>query len=276
MSSSLSSLVDNLSERLHNDKSIDCTFFLDYMSMKENQLIFKCLNCNKNYNKDFNKELINRFSSKYRFFNGDINKFVLLLRKGTYPYEYMDSWERFDETLLPDKEAFYSSLNMENITDLDYRHVKRAFKNFNNKNLGDYHDLYVQSDTLLLADVIENFRNKCIEIYELDLAHFLSAPGLGWQTCLKKTEVKLELLTNIDMLLMVEKGIRGGICHAIYRYAKANNKYIKNYDKNKEPSSSYIQYLDANNLHGWAMSQILPTNGFKWKQNMLKFNEDFI
>ena len=276
MSSSLSSLVDNLSERLHNDKSIDCTFFLDYMSMKENQLIFKCLNCNKNYNKDFNKELINRFSSKYRFFNGDINKFVLLLRKGTYPYEYMDSWERFDETLLPDKEAFYSSLNMENITDLDYRHVKRAFKNFNNKNLGDYHDLYVQSDTLLLADVIENFRNKCIEIYELDLAHFLSAPGLGWQTCLKKTEVKLELLTNIDMLLMVEKGIRGGICHAIYRYAKANNKYIKNYDKNKEPSSSYIQYLDANNLHGWAMSQILPANGFKWKQNMLKFNEDFI
>ena len=123
----------------------------------------------------------------------------------------MDSWERFDETSLPNKEAFYSSLNMENITDVDY-----------NKNLGDYHDLYVQSETLLLADVFKNFRNKCMEIYELDPAHFLSAPGLAWQTCLKKTEVKLELLTENDMLLvlMVEKGFRGGICHAIHRYGE--------------------------------------------------------
>ena len=169
----------------------------------------------------------------------------------------MNSWERFDETSLPDIEAFYSSLNMENITDVDYRHAKRVFKNLhNNKNLVDYHDLYVQSDTLLLADVFKNFRNKCIEIYELDLAHFLSAPGLAWQACLKKTEVKLELLTENDMLLMVEKGIRGGICQAIHikhNKTKTNNKYMKNYDKNKE--SSYIQYLDANNLHGWGMSQ---------------------
>ena len=90
--------------------------------------------------------------------------------------------------------------------------------------------MYVESDTLLLADVFENFRNKCIEIYELDPAHFLSASGLAWQACLKKTEVKLELLTKVDMLLMVEKGIRGGICHAINRYTKANNEYMKNYD----------------------------------------------
>ena len=115
---------------------------------------------------------------------------------------------------------------MEDITDVDDRHAKRVFKNFNNKNLGDYHYLFVQSDTLLLADVFENFRNKCIEIYELDPAHFLSASGLAWQVCLKKTEVKLELLTDVDMLLMVEKGIRGGICHAIHRYAKANNQII--------------------------------------------------
>ena len=135
------------------------------------------------------------------------------------------------------------------------------FKNLNNKNLGNYHDLHVQSDTLLLADVFENFRNKCIEIYELDPAHFLSASGLAWQACLKKTEVRLELLTENDMLFMVEKGVRGGICHATYRYAKANNKYMKNYDKNKE--SSYIQHLDANNLYGWAMSQKLPVDGFK-------------
>ena len=111
------------------------------------------------------------------------------------------------------------------------------------KNLDDYHDLYVQSDTLLLADVFEYFRNKCIEIYQLDPVHFLSAPGLVWQACLKKTEVKLELLPENDMLLMVEKGTRGGICHAIHGYAEASNKYMKNYDKNKE--SSYIQYLDG-------------------------------
>ena len=138
----------------------------------------------------------------------------------------MDSWERFNETSLPDKEAFYSSLNMEDITDVDHRHAKRVFKSLNNKNIGDYHDLYVQSDTLLLADVFENFRNMQIKVYELNAAHFLSAPGLAWQACLKKTGVKLELLTDVDMLLMVEKGIRGGICHAIHRYAKANNKYM--------------------------------------------------
>ena len=153
---------------------------------------------------------------------------------------------------------------MEDIADVDHRHAKRAFKSLNNKNVGDYHDLYVQSDTLLLADVFEYFRNKCTEIYELDPAHFLSAPGLAWQTSLKETEVKLELLTDVDMLLMVNKGIRGAICHAIHRYAEENNKYTKNYDKNKE--SSYIQYLDANNLYGWTMSQKLPVDGFRWKK----------
>ena len=179
----------------------------------------------------------------------------------------MDSWERFVETSFPNEEAFYSSLNMENITDVDYRHAKRELKNLNNKNLCDYHDLYVQGDTLLLADIFENFRDKCIEIYELDPAHFLSAPGLASQACLKKTELKPELLTNNDMLLMVEKRIRGGICHAIHRYAKASNTYMNNYDKNKE--SSYIQYLDANNSYGWAMSQKLPVDGFKWKKTYI-------
>ena len=142
------------------------------------------------------------------------------------------------------------------------------------KYLGEYHDLNVQSDTLLLVDVFENFRDKCIEIYGLDPAHFLSAPGLAWQACLKKTGVKLELLTDIDMLLMVEKGTRGGICQAIHRYAKANNKYMKNYDK--DIISSYLMYLDANNLYGWAMSQKLPVNGFKWVEKLSRFNERFI
>ena len=136
------------------------------------------------------------------------------------------------------------------------------------------HDLYVQSDTLLLSDVFENFRNTCLEVYELDPAHFLSLPGLAWQACLKNTNVKLELLTDYDMLLMVEEGIRDGICHSIHRYAKAKNKYMNNYDENEE--FSYIQYLDANNLYGWAMSQKLPVNNFKWVKDTWKINEEFI
>ena len=146
----------------------------------------------------------------------------------------MDNWERFNETSLPNKESFYSNLNMENIDDIDYRHGNNVFKRFKLKDLGEYIDFYVQSDTLLLTDVFENFRNMCLEVYELDPAHFLSLPGLAWQGCLKKTNVKLELLTDYDMLLMVEVGIRGEICHSIHRYAKANNKYMENYDKNEE------------------------------------------
>ena len=186
----------------------------------------------------------------------------------------MDNWERFNEASLLNKESFYSNLNMENIDDIDYRHGNNVFKRFKLKNLGEYHDLYIQSDTLLLADVFENFRNTCLKVYELDPAHFLSLPGLAWQACLKKTNIELELLTDYDMLLMVEEGMQGGICHSIQRYAKANNKYMKNYDKSKE--SSYIQYLDANNLYGWAMSQKLPVNDFKWLEDTSEINEEFI
>ena len=186
----------------------------------------------------------------------------------------MNNWERFNETLLSSKESFYSNLNMSNIDDIDYRHGNNVFKRFKLKNLGEYHDLYVQSHTLLLADVFENYRNTCLKVYELDPANFLSLPELVWQACLEKTIIKLELLTDYDMLLMVEEGIRGRICHSIHRYAKANNKYMKNYDKNEE--SSYIQYLDANNLYGWAMSQKLPVNNFKWVEGTSEINEEFI
>ena len=172
----------------------------------------------------------------------------MLLRKDVYRYEYVDSWEKFDETTIPPKEVFYSTLNLEDISDEDYEHVQEVWNVFEIKNGGEYHDLYVQSDTLLLADVFQNIRNMCIEIYGLDPVYFVSAPGLTWQICLKKTEVKLELITDYDMTLMIEKGIRGGICQATQRYAKANNKCMKNYDKNID--SSYIEYLDANNLYG--------------------------
>ena len=131
----------------------------------------------------------------------------------------MDDWEKFNETTLPEKEEFYSNLNMEDITDEDFMHGKKVCQDFEIENLGEYHELYLKSDTLLLADVFRNVRKMCLKIYQLDPAKFLSTPGLAWQAALKKTEVKLELLTDIDMLSMVEKGIKGGIGNAIHRYA---------------------------------------------------------
>ena len=198
----------------------------------------------------------------------------MLLRKGFYPYKYMDGWDKFNETSIPSKESFYRNLTMENISETDYRHANNVFKTFKLNNLGDYHDLYVQSDTLLLADVFENFRKACNKTYELDPARIMSLPGLACQACLKKTGVELELLPDYDMFLMIEEGIRGGICHAVHRYAKANNKYMKNYDKSKE--SSYIQYLDANDLYGAAMSEKLPINGFKWVNDISGINKKFV
>ena len=130
--------------------------------------------------------------------------------------------------------------------------------------------------TLLVEDVFENFRNMCLDIYGLEPVYFVSTSGLRWQACLRHTEVKLELLTDYDMILIVEKEITGGICRATHRYAKANSKHMKNYNKNIE--SSYMKYLDANNLYGWGMSQRRPTNGFKWvkQKKSSKFNEGFI
>ena len=228
MSSSLSKLVDNLSEGIHNNKCVNCKSNLDYLKCTKNEkLILECYNCKQRYRKKFNKELIKIFASTYEFCDDDntsanarINKFILLLRKGVYPYEYMDTWEKFIEISLPRKEDFYSNLNMEDISDIDYRHANNVFKRFKLKN----YDLYVKSDTLLLSDVFNNFRNMCLKEYGLDPAYFLLLPGLAWQACLKKTNIELELLTHYDMLLMVEEGIRGGICHSIHSYAKANNK----------------------------------------------------
>ena len=123
---------------------------LDYMNFYDNTFVYRCSDCKTNYNINFNNKLIDVFSNTYNFCSGHINNFIFLLRKGAYPWEYMDSFERFFETLLPDKDTFYSNLNMESITDIDYRHAKNVFNKFNNNNLGDYHDLYVQGDTLLL------------------------------------------------------------------------------------------------------------------------------
>ena len=237
VATSLSKLVDNLTEDIHGDECVDCKSDLSYMKVIDEALIFRCFNCKKSYKKEINKELIKRFLSTYKFSNNDINKFVMLFRKGVYPYEYMDGWDKLNETSILSKESFYSNLTMENISETGCRHANNVFKTFKLNNLGDYHDLYVQSNTLLLADVFENFRKAFIKTYELDLAYFISLPGLACQACLKKARVELELLTDYDMLLMIEEGIRGGICHAVHRYAKANNKYMKNYDKSLHTSS---------------------------------------
>ena len=182
--------------------------------------------------------LIEKFYNAYQLCNKDLNTFDLLLRKGVYPYEYMDSWKKFKGESLADKEYFYSKLNNEHITVEDYAHAQKVWSTFKIKNLGKYHDLYVESDTALLADVFENLRDKCIEMYRLDPGFFLSAPGQAWQACLKKTNVELELLIGNGMLMMFEEETRGGMCQETYRYAKANNKYMKSYDKNKK--STYI------------------------------------
>ena len=205
------------------------------------------------------------FSNTKRYYTGDQLK--LLKRKGVYPYDYMDSIERFKENKLPSKESFYSKLNNENISNEDYEHAKKVWDVFKMESMMDYHELYNKSDVLLLADVFENFRNICIRNYKLDPAHYYTAPGLSWDACLKMTNVKLDLLTDVDMLLMVERGIRGGVSMVSKRFSKANNKYMGDKFEPSEPSK-YIQYLDANNLYGAAMSMNLPTHDFKWMNNM--------
>ena len=201
------------------------------------------------------------FNNLERYYKGE--KLNLVKGKGVYPYEYMDSLERFKENKLPPKEAFYSRLMGEGISNEDYERAKKVWKVFGMKTLQDYHDLYNVTDVLLLADVFENFRNICLDNYKLDPAHYFTAPGLAWDACLKITNVELELLSDIDMLLMIEKGIRGGVSMISNRHGKANNKYMgKSFIDTI--ISTYIMYLDANNLYGWAMSKPLPTHGFEW------------
>ncbi len=206
------------------------------------------------------KDVADKFPILKKYIDSD--KVPLLLRKGVYPYDYMDGVERFQEPTLPPKESFYNVLNDEHISDEYYAHAISVFNSFACRNMGDYHDLYLMSDVLLLADVFENFRSVCLKAYNLDPCHFYTSPGLAWQACLKMTEVELDLLTDPDMYLFIEEGLRGGISMISNRFCKANNPYVPDYDPTQE--NSYVMYFDANNLYGWAMSQSLPTGEFDW------------
>ena len=187
----------------------------------------------------------------------------LIKQKGFYPYEFMDTEEKFNDTKLPPQEAFYSKLSGKGISEKNYKHAWNVWNTFKMKTFKDYHKLYNETDVLLLADVFENFRNLCLKIYGLDPVYYFTSPGLAWDACLKMTNINLELLSDPNMLLMFEKGIRGGISMISNRYGEANNKYMGNrYNKNK--LSKYLMYLDANNLYGCAMSEKLPIHSFKW------------
>ena len=207
-----------------------------------------------NLPKDAFKNLLKYFTPKQA---------EILKQKGFYPYEYMDSEEKFNDTKLPPREAFYSKLSGRGITEKDYKHAWNVWNRFKMKTFKEYHELYNITDVLLLADVFENFRELCLKIYGLDPVYYFTAPGLAWDACLKITGIELELLSETNMLLMFEKGIRGGISIISNRYGRANNKYMrKGYNKNIP--SKYLMLLDENNLYGCGMSMKLPTHGFKW------------
>lgn len=219
------------------------------------------------------KKGIDSFKNTSKYYHGE--QLDLLTRKGVYPYDYMNSFKKFANEALPEIEKFHSKLYDSDISKEEYEHAKKVWKTFGIKNMGEYHDLYLKSDVLLLADVFESFRDTCLSFYKLDPCHYFTAPGLSWDAMILLTKVELDLLSDLDMHLFVEKGIRGGISVITHRYAKANNKYMLNgYDSSQE--ESFITYLDANNLYGWAMIQLLPSGGFTWlsKEECEKIDKD--
>ena len=289
----------------HNLSGYDSHLFIKNLGKSEGKI--DCIPCNEEKYISFTKEIIVdkfineekkevevkrkiRFIDSFKFMATSLNSLVknlpkesfknltefyegkqldLIKRKGVFPYDWFDSFNKLSSTSLPPKEAFHSILNDSDITEEDYKHAQNVWETFNMKTMRDYHDLYLKSDVLLLSDVFENFRDVCLDNYRLDPIFYYTAPGLAWDACLKITKVELELLHDYEMLMMVEKGIRGGVSMISTRYGKANNPYMKDYDPDQP--NKFISYLDANNLYGWAMCKPLPTKGFSWmKREELK------
>ena len=190
------------------------------------------------------------------------NNLELFLRKGCYPYEYFDCSEKFAETRLPPQKSFYSSLLDEDVSEKDYQYAHFVWEQLNIKDLGEYHDWYLMTDVLLLCDVFENFRTFCLKFYSLDPAHYITLPSFGWDACLKKTGVKLELLQDVNMYNFFESGIRGGVSMISHRHAKANHHLLPDFDP--KLLRLFIMYLDANNLYGTSMVQKLPVDEFRF------------
>ena len=207
-----------------------------------------------------------------REFSGE--RLKLVKEKGVYPNEYMNSFKKFDACELSNKDAFFSSLKGKDINNEDYLRATKVWNIFDIKNLGEYHDLYLKTDILLLCDVFEKFIDVCLEYYDLDPCHYFSSPGLAWDAMLKMTGVELKLIDDIDMHLFIEKGMRGGISSIAKRYCKANNKYVKGYDENKDST----MYWDVNNLYGWTMTQYLPYDNFEWmsEKEISEINFDLV
>lgn len=282
---------------LHNLSNYDAHFLVHGLGFEEGNI--EIIPQNKEKYISFSKQLnINnrtmklKFLDSFKFMSSSLDKltknllpeqfqelrlnfpceqdFKRLLRKGVYPYEHMTSLESLKSTSLPEYKDFYSSLNDVNISKNDYQHACDVWNHFNCQNMGDYSNLYLKTDVLLLADVFENFRNVCMETYGLDPAHYYTAPGLSWDAMLMYTKIKLELLTDIDKVTFIANNIRGGISQCSNRHAKANNIFMSEYDRTLP--SSFLMYLDANNLYGWAMSQCLPTGKFEWVDVNTNFN----
>lgn len=286
----------------HNFSKYDCHLFVKELNYIDNGPI-NIIPLNKEVYISLSKmirvdncELEIRFIDSYRFMQSSLDslannlsktdfhtlksmfsdekQFSLLMRKGVFPYNYLNNIEKLSERSLPKREQFFNLLTDKDCSTDDYKHAKEVWDAFNCNTLEDYLMLYLKTDVLLLTDVFENFRFLCKNIYRLDPCHYYTAPGLSWDAMLRITGIELELLRDVDMISFLQKGIRGGIVQCSKRHSKANNKYMLDYNENNP--SSYLMYLDANNLYGWAMSQPLPESGFEWLENTENFSLDAI
>ena len=190
---------------------------------------------------------------KLEFASLDEGRLKLLMKKGAY--DYLDSWAKLNKVELPSTEAFYSAFNNSDISAEDYRHAQAVWIEFDICTLGEYSGLYLKTSVLLLADVLEDFRSNCQRAHGLDSAHYYTTPGLTWDAMLKHTGIELQLLTNIDIVIFVERGIRGGISQCNNRYSRANNPHVTDYNPTED--ARYLMYYDVNNLYGWVIMQHL-------------------
>nr|CAI5829835.1 unnamed protein product [Callosobruchus analis] len=202
-------------------------------------------------------------------------EFTLLSQKGIFPYDYLDSWNKLEEYKLSPPKAFFSKLRNCGIKKAEYEHALEVWNTFKVQNLQEYMELYLKADVLLLADVFENFRTVCMKAYNLECLKYYTSPGLAYASALKMSRVTLELLDDVDKIMFIERGIRGGISQSSNRYGKANNIYMEN-EYNPNLPTSYLMYYDINNMYGTALREALPIGNFTWVENIDVYREDIL